>query len=87
MNINKYPDRTAYYAALAKTAYEALEAAVGEENLPLISCLATSCSESAESVQRKWMAIITLSSIIYLRTTVGDEDLSEVLTTYNFCTC
>lgn len=88
MNILKYPDKSAYYAELATTAYAALSESVGEENLPLIACLEPTCgNNNVEVIKRKWMAIITLSAIINLRVNIGSEVLADVLAANTFCDC
>lgn len=87
MNPNKYPDITSYKKELADKLWEALEAKLESSDLATINCLKPECGDSAEAINRKHLGLVTVASILYVRTAIGSETVTEALAAVNPCSC
>jgi hypothetical protein len=87
MNITQLRDPAQIYIKLATDLWTALEVALEGEDMTGLACLKPECNPSAEIAKRQWMALVTVSSIINLRVSIGEESLADVLADLDYCSC
>lgn len=87
MNIINYRDPAQIYSKLANDLWDAFEASLSSDNLAKIACLKPECQPNAELSKRQWMALVTVSSIINVKVTLGEFSISAVLDDIDFCNC